>query len=392
MHSDAVSTKINRIFRKRDVIVMLKLKSFFKNEPVLVISALCAAVSMLFVPPGAKYLEYIDFRVLGLLFCLMSVVAGLQECGVFAVLSRRLLCRCGHMRVLRLVLVLLPFFSSMLITNDVALITFVPFAIAVLTKINRADQLSGVIILQTVAANLGSMATPVGNPQSLYLYTKYNMGAGEYFALIMPFVGLSLALLVSAAVFNRGSYVSVHFSERESIKEPKKLAMFISLFILSMLCVLRVLDYRLTVAVVAGTMLIFDRALFSKVDYMLLLTFVCFFIFSGNLGSMEVVSRLLSAMLDKNAALTALSASQVISNVPAAVLLSAFTDNAGALLLGTNLGGLGTVIASLASLISFKFYLKTGKGKALPYLIRFTLINFALLTLLYLAGRLMGLL
>lgn len=362
------------------------MKAFLKKEPVLVISAFCAVLSMFFVPPSAHYMEYIDFRVLGLLFCLMSVVAGMQECGVFAVLSQKLLYRSGSLRVLRLVLILLPFFTSMLITNDVALITFVPFAIAVLTKIHRQDQLQRVIILQTVAANVGSMTTPVGNPQSLFLYTKYQVAIGEYFALLLPLAGLSLALLCVAALTSKSDYVSVHFTEEEKLRAPGKLGMFVLLFVLSMLCVLRVLDYRIVVAAVAVCMLIFDRELFGKVDYFLLLTFVCFFIFSGNLGVMDSVHALLSSMLQKNTVLTGIAASQIISNVPAAVLLSAFTDNANGLLLGTNIGGLGTIIASLASLISFKFYLRLPDAKPGRYLLSFTGWNIAGLVILYAAS------
>lgn len=365
-----------------------KITGFFRKEPVLVIASLCAILSMLFVPPCAAYAEYIDFRVLGLLFCLMSVVAGMQECGVFAVLSRQLLLKCGNIRVLRLVLIMLPFFTSMFITNDVALITFVPFAIAVLTKIHREDQLQRVIILQTVAANLGSMTTPVGNPQSLFIYTKYQMPVADFFSAMLPLTLLSLALLVIAAVSSHNEYVSVHFSEEEHIKDGRKLAMFTVLFVLSMLCVLRVLDYRIVVAAVALCMLAFDRTLFSKVDYFLLLTFVAFFVFSGNLGAIEKVHELLSAMLKKNTILTGIIASQFISNVPAAVLLSAFTDNARGLLLGTNVGGLGTIIASLASLISFKFYLRTEDAKPLKYLADFTVWNIAGLMILYMAATL----
>lgn len=365
---------------------MSGMKALFKKEPVLVISALCAALSMIFVPPSAAYIDYIDFRVLGLLFCLMSVVAGMQECSVFAVLSQKLLYRCGSLRVLRLVLILLPFFSSMLITNDVALITFVPFAIAVLSKIHREDQLARVIILQTAAANLGSMTTPVGNPQSLFLYTKYQVSIGEYFSLLLPLTALSLALLCVAALCDKSDYVSVHFTEEDKLRSPGKLIMFVLLFVLSMLCVLRVLDYRIVVIAVAVCMLVFDRELFGKVDYFLLLTFVCFFIFSGNLGALDKLRELLSAMLEKNSVLTAIAASQVISNVPAAVLLSAFTDNAEGLLLGTNIGGLGTIIASLASLISFKFYIRLPNAKPGRYLLSFTLWNIAGLVILYAAS------
>ncbi len=351
------------------------MKNFFKKEPVLSISALCALASMLLVPPSSAYLAYIDWKVLGLLFCLMAVVAGVQACGLFDVLAQKLLRGCGGLRKLRLMLVLLPFFTSMLITNDVALITFVPFAIAVLGAVGRRDQYIPVIVLQTVAANLGSMALPVGNPQSLFLYTKSGMGMGEYFGVLGIYVALSLVGVVLLALAVREQPIEVSFERAETLKNKKLLGLYAVLFVLAMLVVLRVLDYRIVTIIVFGALLAFDRGTLGKVDYMLLLTFVCFFIFSGNLGGMESVRTLLTGLLQKNAMVTSALASQVISNVPAAVLLSAFTTDLRGLLIGTNLGGLGTIIASLASLISFKYYLRAEGASAGRYMVHFTLVN-----------------
>ncbi len=351
------------------------MKDFFKKEPVLAISALCAMLSMAAVPPSAAYLEYIDWKVLGLLFCLMAVVAGVQACGLFDVLAQKLLRGCGGLRKLRLMLVLLPFFTSMLITNDVALITFVPFAIAVLGAVGRKDQYIPVIVLQTVAANLGSMALPVGNPQSLYLYTKSGMGMGEYLAVLGFYVILSLVGIVAASLAVKETPIEVSFEKTETIKNKKLLGIYGILFLLAMLVVLRVLDYRLVTGIVLAALLIFDRKMLGKVDYMLLLTFICFFIFSGNLGGLEAVKTMLTGLLSKNAMVTSVLASQVISNVPAAVLLSAFTEDLTGLLIGTNLGGLGTIIASLASLISFKYYLRAEGASAGKYMVHFTIVN-----------------
>jgi len=366
------------------------MKDFFKKEPVLCISALCALLSMLVVPPSAAYLAYIDWKVLGLLFCLMAVVAGVQACGLFDVLAQKLLRGCGGLRKLRLMLVLLPFFTSMLITNDVALITFVPFAIAVLGAVGRKDQYIPVIVLQTIAANLGSMALPVGNPQSLFLYTKSGMGMGEYFGVLGIYVILSLIGVVALALAVKESSIEVAFEKTETIRSKKLLAVYAVLFVLAMLVVLRVLDYRIVTLIVLAALLIFDRPILGKVDYMLLLTFVCFFVFSGNLGGLEAVRNMLTGLLQKNAMLTSVLASQVISNVPAAVLLSAFTEDLTGLLVGTNLGGLGTIIASLASLISFKYYLRAEGASAGKYMLHFTLLNAAGLVLLTAAAMVLA--
>ena len=349
--------------------------AFCKKEPVLVISAVCAGLSMLLVPPSAAYLGYIDWKVLALLFCLMSVVAGVQECGLFDRLGQQLLSRCTGMRPLRLVLVLLPFFTGMLITNDVALITFVPFAISVLGLVGRLDECVYIVVLQTVAANLGSRATPVGNPQGLFLYNYYELTAGEFFALMLPPAALSLAGLAAAALAGKNRPIAVEFEQNAEPKNPRLLWLFAALFLVCMLCVLHLVDYRLMLAVVLAALLVFDRPLIARVDYSLLLTFVCFFVFSGNLGGMEAVRGLLTGLLERSTLLTSILASQVVSNVPAAVLLAGFTTDARGMLLGTNVGGLGTIIASLASLISFKYYLRSPGANAGRYMAVFTAVN-----------------
>ena len=360
----------------------MKVKAFFKREPVLCVSAVCAILSMLFVPPSSTYADYIDFKVLAMLFCLMAVVAGAQRCLLFDKLAQKLLTLCSGMRLLRLVLVLLPFFTSMLITNDVALITFVPFAISVLTLVGRQKELIPVVVLQTVAANLGSMATPVGNPQSLFLYNHFRLPITDYLAWLLPLVGLSLAALAVCALAGKNHPVSVELNWQVKLEHPRLLAMHGVLFVLCLLSVLHLLDYRLVLLVVVLCLLIFDRGLLRHVDYCLLLTFVCFFIFSGNLGSIPVIRDFLGGLMADHALVTSVAASQVVSNVPAAVLLAGFCQDARALLVGTNVGGLGTIIASLASLISFKFYLRAEGAKPLAYLGGFTVANLAGLVLL----------
>ena len=363
--------------RKRCVLLR-----FWKREPVLCIAAVCAAASVALNPPSADYLNYIDWRVLSLLFCLMAVVAGLQECGVFAVLAQRLLAGERRMRFVTLCLVLLPFFVSMLVTNDVALITFVPFAVLVLGLIGRTERLIYIVVLQTIAANLGSMATPVGNPQNLYLYANYELSAGQFFATMVPLVLVSLVGLVVAALCVKPEGIRVTFSEQAVIYHPGRLGLMTGLFLLCLLSVFRVLPYPALLAVVVAGMLIFDRPLFGKVDYGLLATFFCFFLFAGNVGACAPVWETLTAVMAQNTALASGVTSQIISNVPAAVLLSNFTTDWHGLLIGTNIGGLGTPIASLASLISMKAYFKSPGARAGRYLLVFILANVIALAVL----------
>lgn len=355
---------------------------FWKREPVLCIAAICAAASVALNPPSAAYLNYIDWRVISLLFCLMAVVAGLQECGVFAVLAQRLLAGERRMRFVTLALVLLPFFVSMLVTNDVALITFVPFAVLVLGLIGRTERLIYIVVLQTIAANLGSMTTPVGNPQNLYIYANYELSAGQFFSTMLPLTLISLAGLVVASLCVKPEGIRVTFAERAEIRHPGRLGLMAMLFVLCLLSVFRVLPYPALLAVVVAGMLIFDRPLFRKVDYGLLATFFCFFLFAGNVGACAPVREVLTRIMAQNTALASGLSSQVISNVPAAVLLSGFTADWHGLLLGTNIGGLGTPIASLASLISMKAYLKSPGARLGRYLLVFTIANVVTLAIL----------
>lgn len=355
---------------------------FWKREPVLCIAAICAAASVALNPPSAAYLNYIDWRVISLLFCLMAVVAGLQECGVFAVLAQRLLAGERRMRFVTLALVLLPFFVSMLVTNDVALITFVPFAVLVLGLIGRTERLIYIVVLQTIAANLGSMTTPVGNPQNLYIYANYELSAGQFFSTMLPLTLISLAGLVVASLCVKPEGIRVTFAERAEIRHPGRLGLMAMLFVLCLLSVFRVLPYPALLAVVVAGMLIFDRPLFRKVDYGLLATFFCFFLFAGNVGACAPVREVLTRIMAQNTALASGLSSQVISNVPAAVLLSGFTADWHGLLLGTNIGGLGTPIASLASLISMKAYLKSPGARLGRYLLVFTIANVVALAIL----------
>lgn len=355
---------------------------FAKKEAVLLIAACLAAISAFFIPPSAAYIEYIDFHVLILLFCLMAVVAGVQKCGFFEILAERL-CE-GELSLKKVLaaLVLLPFFTSMLITNDVALITFVPFAALVLSSAGQSRYLIITIVLQTIAANLGSMATPVGNPQNLFLYSRFFASPAAFFRITMPFVLLALLMLLAIILCLKNKQVCVSFPEKRKLQSKGKLALWIALFALCLLAVFHVLNDWILLGITVFAMLAFERELFRRVDYGLLLTFVCFFVFAGNIAQMEPVRLLLERLMAENAGLCTLLASQVISNVPAAVMLSNFTQSGTALLIYSNLGGLGTLIASLASLISFKIYLRIPGARPLRYLLIFTLWNLVFLAVL----------
>ena len=360
---------------------MCFLLAFFKKEPILVIAAAAAAVSCVLVPPDAAYLGYIDFRTLALLYALMLVVSGLRSAGAFAHLAHLVCARAGSARGMGALLVGMTFFSSMLITNDVALLTFVPFAITLLGMTGRRQDCILVVVLQTVAANLGSMLTPVGNPQNLYLYSRYAFSAADFFRITAPVWGLSLLLTLLACLALPKAELHVSLGEKPGV-ERGKLWLYLVLFAVCLLSVFRLLPWWIMLPIVAAALLIFDRKMLMQADFMLLLTFVAFFVFAGNLARVETVDRLLRRLLKGREYLTALLTSQIISNVPAALLLSGFTDEARELLLGVDVGGLGTPIASLASLISFKLYSRSPDARAGRYLLVFTLVNLLLLALL----------
>ena len=329
----------------------MKVLKFFRSNIVLTVSMVLALCSMFFVVPSADYLDYIDFRTLALLFSLMCVVGGLNGQGIFRRLALILVGRSGNTRKVSLMLILLCFFSSMLITNDVALITFVPFTVMTFTMCNCKKDIVLLVTLETVAANLGSMATPVGNPQNLYLYNFFTMEMGEFLFAVLPYAALSLVLLLVSVFMIRSQ--SMVLPDMEIGKSNKiKVAVYVALFVLTLLCVLRLIPAWVVFAVTLAVSLILDVKVVLKVDYSLLLTFVFLFVFIGNLGNIKVVYDFLQSVVKGNELLVGVLASQVFSNVPTAVLLSGFTTNASALLTAVNLGGLGTVIASMASLIS----------------------------------------
>ena len=360
---------------------MSKIRDFVKREVTFCIALVAALISCIFVAPDRQYLDYIDFRTLALLYCLMVVVAGLRGAGVFTVLAHVFCEKASSLRAMCALLVGLCFFSSMLITNDVALLTFVPFAVVVLGLAHQVKELVWVVVLQTVAANLGSMLTPVGNPQNLYLYSYYSMSAGEFFSATGIVWGASLLLLALLMVLFPKQKINVFLGEKPQLS-VKSLAVYSVLLIICMLVVFRVIDWPWMLATIVLVLIFYERRTLLQADFMLLLTFVCFFVFSGNLSRIDAVSTFLQNILNGHELLVGAGASQIISNVPAALLLSGFTENGRALLLGVDIGGLGTPIASLASLISLKLYSHAEGANTGSFLIRFLLINAALLAFL----------
>lgn len=362
--------------------MLKKIKNFIAKETVLCVAAACAIVTMFVVPPDREYLHYIDFRVLCLLLCLMAVVAGLKAIGIFHWLTYQLLHRIHSGRILGVTLVLLPFFCSMFVTNDVALIIFIPFTLMLLEQLGCGNQIIPVTVFQTIAANLGSMATPVGNPQNLYLYAFYNMSIGDFFFVTLPLTAVSLIVLTATSIPLLPHSLPQQQMESASIRSIRELAIYLALFMLCLLTVFRVVAYPVTTAITVLVLLLVDRKLLKEIDYMLLLTFVCFFTVSENLGRVDAIRSFLQQLLETNALLTAISTSQVISNVPAAVVLSGFTNQWRQMLAGVNIGGLGTPIASLASLISMKFYMRWPGAKIMRFLGYFTVANVAGLVIL----------
>lgn len=360
------------------------LYSFLKKETVLSISAILAFASAFFVPPSIGYIEYIDFRVLALLYCLMLVVAGMQSIGVFNYLGDRLLQKVGSTRQLTLLLVALCFFSGMFITNDVALITFVPFAVMVLTMAGQESLLIPVVVLQTIAANLGSMLTPIGNPQNLYLYSAFEVPIGTFLLYMLPLTAASALLLALAVLFLKNHPLHPQNESSPAPQRPHKgkLAAFLLLFAVCLACVVRILPWPVMLAVLGISILLLDRSLFAKADYFLLLTFVCFFVFIGNMEQIPAIADFLRSFIEKRELLLGVLFSQFISNVPAAILLSGFTENVRALLYGVNVGGLGTLIASLASVISFRLYGNSKGASKGAYVRAFTLYNLVFLLIL----------
>lgn len=354
--------------------------AFVRKNAVLCIALVAALVTSLIVPPDKAYLHYFDFKTLTCLFCVLAVVCALRNIRFFSMLAKKIVVLFKNTRAAVLALVYVTFLGSMLIANDMALLTFLPLGYFVLQSTKQTKYMAFTFIMQNIAANLGGMLTPFGNPQNLYLYTKFNIPTGEFVLTMLPPFALSVLLITVCCLFIKKEPMEI---PEESISLPKwRTAIYGVLFALSIIIVFRVIPFVVGLVVIPVALLFLDRKALKDVDYGLLFTFVAFFIFSGNMARIPAVKHLFSALLEKNPLLVSVLSCQVISNVPSAILLSQFTTDYTALLLGVNIGGVGTLISSLASLISFREYTAHNKGGAGKYLMLFSLLNFGFLIVL----------
>ncbi len=364
---------------------MKNLIGFIKGNAVLAISLAAAVISAFIVPPSKEYIGYVDYPVIILLFCLMAAVAGLRGLGVFDALSGALLSRTSSSRMIAFILMNLCFFVSMLVTNDVALITFVPLTMGLYAAGGMSSQLIMTVVIETAAANLGSMLTPIGNPQNLFLFRHYEMSGGEFIGAMLPLGILSYLLLCAAVLLVKKGSLPPLVGGR-SMKTGWRLWVYAAVFVICVLSVADIISAYICLAVTIIAVLAADVRLFSKVDYPLLVTFVCFFVFVGNLGRIPAVESFITGLLSGRELLVSAALSQVISNVPAAAMLADFTGSARELLRGVNIGGLGTPVASLASLISYRFYCAGREAKKGRYMLVFLTVNFAMLAILLVCG------
>lgn len=366
---------------------MSKAIRFFKKNTVFCVAALAAFITAFFVPPDAEYLSYFDFRTLACLFLTLAVVSALGNVKFFTILARKLVLLSGNLRRLFLLLVVITFIGSMIIANDMALITFLPLGYFALSVTKNDKFMAYLFILQNISANLGGMLTPFGNPQNLYLYSFFEIPTAEFTAIMLPPFLLAIAMLAVFCFFVKPEKLSFHedFPEKFHVK---KTVLYIVLFAFSLLIVFRIIPFWLGLAVIPAVLFFVDKDALYEVDYSLLGTFFFFFIFSGNLARIDAVNEFFSFLLEKDALIVSTLSCQFISNVPSAILLSRFTSDYHSLLLGVNIGGTGTLIASLASLITFSEFRILYPEQTKKYLALFTAINLIFLVVMTAAAKL----
>ena len=362
---------------------MTKVFKFIKKNVVLTVAFIAALLTSIIVKPDKEYIGYFDFKTLVCLFCVLSVVCALKNINFFYILAQKIVHRFRTTRACIIALVYITFIGSMLIANDMALLTFLPLGYYVLSSTDKGNYMSFTFIMQNIAANLGGMLTPFGNPQNLFLYTKFNIPTWEFVKIMfLPFI-ISITVITICCMFVENDPLKI---ENTSLNTSKtRTVIYLLLFAFSIAIVFRTIPYMLGLIVIP-TLLILDKKALKMVDYPLLLTFVFFFIFAGNMSRIDVVRDVFSYLLDKNTLIFSVLSCQVISNVPSAILLSQFTENYPDLLIGVNIGGVGTLIASLASLITFREYVKHNPGKTLNYIGKFSVYNFAFLIILVITG------
>ena len=358
-----------------------------KKNIVMFVALLAALVTMLIIPPDSAYLDYFDFKTLTCLFCVLAMVCALKNIQFFYILAKKIVQLFQNARIAVLALVYITFIGSMLIANDMALLTFLPLGFFVLTSTGKGKYMAFTYIMQNIAANLGGMLTPFGNPQNLYLYSFFEIPTWEFMQIMLPPFLISVALItVCCLIFVKPEPLQM---DQEPVRLPVgRTVLYLLLFALSIVIVFRGIPYWVGLLIIPTVLAFADRKALKMVDYPLLLTFVFFFVFAGNMARIQPVRQLFSWLLDKSTLLFSVLSCQVISNVPSAILLSQFTTNYRELLLGVNIGGVGTLIASLASLITFREYTQRNPGKTGYYMLLFSLFNFSFLILLTLLSML----
>ena len=365
----------------RHHIPMKKIFGVLKKNAVLCIASVAALITCFIIPPDAQYLEYFDFKTLTCLFCVLAVVCAFKNIRFFFFLAQKIVRLFKNARAAVLALTYVTFIGSMLIANDMALLTFLPLGYLVLSSTGKQKYMAFTFIMQNIAANLGGMLTPFGNPQNLYLYTKFAIPTGDFIVTMLPPFLISVALItLSCFIFVKKE--SLEIEEEKIVLPLGKTIIYSLLFILSIIIVFRVIPFWTGLIVIPAFLLFMDRKALKNVDYCLLLTFVAFFIFAGNMARITAVKNLLEGLMEKNALLVSTLSCQGISNVPSAILLSQFTSDYRPLLLGVNIGGVGTLISSLASLITFREYTKHDHGGTKKYILLFSAFNFAFLFIL----------
>ena len=353
---------------------------FLKQNIVMCVAFVAAAITCVFVPIDSGYIDYFDFKTLTCLFCVLAVVCALKNISFFYLLARKVVKCFKNARMCVLALVYITFIGSMLIANDMALLTFLPLGYFVLTTGHKEKYMAFTFIMQNIAANLGGMLTPFGNPQNLYLYSKFNIPNLEFMSIMAPPFIVSILLITVCCLFIKPEPLEI--KDKELNFDIKKTSLYLALFALSIAIVFRGIPYWIGLAVIPTILFFVDRDALKKVDYPLLLTFVFFFIFAGNMARIDFVRDFFSYLLNKNTLLFSVASCQCISNVPSAILLSQFTVDYPSLLVGVNIGGAGTLIASLASLITFREYTKHNPQKTLSYIGMFSAFNFGFLIIL----------
>lgn len=357
------------------------IRHFISKNLIMCIAFVAAVITSVIVPVDRQYIGYFDFKTLTCLFCVLAVVCALKNIKFFYILADKIVRVFKNAKICVLALVYITFIGSMLIANDMALLTFLPLGYFVLTAASKRKYMAFTFIMQNIAANLGGMLTPFGNPQNLYLYSKYNIPNLEFISIMaLPFLFSIIIITVCCLIFVKSEPLKL--KDEAMLLNKKRTALYLTLFALSIVIVFRVIPYWVGLIIIPPVLLVFDRKALKSVDYGLLFTFVFFFIFAGNMARIDIVRDLFSSLLNKNTLLVSIASCQFISNVPSAILLSQFTENYKDLLVGVNIGGVGTLISSLASLITFREYVKHNPGKTRYYIAIFSAFNFAFLIIL----------